>query len=196
MSAVLGLVNHRVCSDPAAALTLPTAWHALLSPDAAVPDADALARVATQIADEDSPGFQTMVSARLAEMRRAGASFAAMLAGDGEVPVAASLLVSPLPAKPTTVTRLEVEWLVDTPREFRRVDLPVGPGLVGAAVRTVDVDDVSSADAYDWQVAIPHPVTGGLLLVFSSPLVPIKELFDEVFLNIARTVRWQQKWRS
>jgi hypothetical protein len=189
--------HHRICADPTATFTLPAAWHRLLEAGADGIDEVGLSELGSGLVDPAArAGYSSLVAPRLSASRLAGATFGATMAGDGDVPVAASVLVSPLKATPTSVAQLEVEWRAASPRDFTRVSLPVGPALVGSIVRDVEVDELSSVSVYDWQAAIPHPDRGGLLLAFSTPLAELKQMFDEVFLAIVRTVRWQRDWRS
>ncbi|MCW2749869.1 MAG: hypothetical protein JWR83_979 [Aeromicrobium sp.] len=197
MATMFDVRHHRICSDPMASFTLPTAWSRVLEVDQANVDELGLLRLGAGIAQPSGAAdFRALVSQGVVASHRAGATFGAIMAGDGDIPVAASVLVTPLAAEPTTVGVLDVQWRVGTDRDLTRVALPVGPALVGTLVHDIEIDDVSSASVYDWQIAIPHFRSGGLLLAFSTPLVPVKEIFDDVFLAIARTVRWRKDWRS
>ena len=198
MSVRVEVRQHRICDDPPATIALPMAWQRLLAPGSDGIDEVGLKRVGSGIADPAAlKRYVDLISPQLTQSRLAGATFGAMMAGDGDAPVAASLLVSPLRAEPTSVAQLHVDWLVaGLDREFTRIATPLGPALLGTLIRDIALDDVSSASAYEWQVAIPHPNVGGLLLAFATPLVAIRNLFDDVFLAIIRTVRWQESRRN
>lgn len=198
MTTTLAVTRHRISIDPAANIVLPGAWRPLLVAGQDGFDGSAMSDRGPAISDPaELDQYRRLLKANLDDSQRHGVTFVALLSGQAELPVAASLLVTPIKSvEPITLWALEDQWNVESARHVERIALPIGPALLGVEERDVVIDDFSSVSVYDWQIAVLRSAHGGLMLAFSTPLVPIKEIFDEVFLAITRTVRWSNEMRE
>jgi hypothetical protein len=125
----------------------------------------------------------------LEQVRRVDARLVALLSLDTTPPLAASLLVAQLPDRAYSPAGVELEW-APAGRPCTRVSLPIGPAVV--TEREGDPAETAAATVAAWeiQIAVPHPVRGGVLIVGSSPLAGIGAELRGVILAIASTLRW------
>ena len=190
----------KVWAIPGAArarLALPLAWRVASLGNDPVAEARRLAASWSTLRDNQvaADQFSRGVASTLREAASSGATFAAMMAGDGDVPVAASLVAADLGDAVHTPASIELTWR-SIGRTPRRHSLPVGPSVIDERVVETDIDPTMPASSYQLQVAIPHPERSGLLLTFSSPLVPIADQLRTVALAIAATIRWTSSKRN
>lgn len=172
-----------------ATLVLPDAWRRL---DVRAPREEAarLAR-AWPVAPASEP--TRFLTDTLTAAQRAGATLAAILAGDGDLPVYGSLVCAELSAEPWSAAQIELGWR-GAGRECTTVPLPVGP-----AVRTTGPANLARERAgWEMQLAIPALDQGGVLMAFSTPVVELAEFFEPVAMAIASTLRWKETrpWKA
>lgn len=187
-------VRHKLESRVAAHLVLPTAWRTTtLRGDATVEARRLSASWFGSVQPAARSAFEASVAAALQGAKDIGASFVAMLAGDGEYPVCGSLVVTDL--KPTIYTAggIQFEWRA-AGRECSQLSLPVGPAVVSESFTEPPPESNGEGRTWELQVAVAAPNLGGLLFVFSTPMLAITEDFRSVALAIASTLRWQQNW--
>lgn len=187
------LEKHRVSTQFAATVMLPTSWKVANLTER--PDEEARRLASVWLTADDvptaAPQFVDELSLALQQARAVHATFAAILAGDGDVPVAGSLVATDLKAMAYSPGAIELDWRA-AGRECSRLSLPIGPAVVTERTNTMVIDSDTSVESWEMQVAVPARETGGVLLVFSTPMSSIADSFRTVALAITSTLRWQQ----
>jgi hypothetical protein len=184
--------RHKLESTVAAQIVLPTAWRTTALRGNAVVDARRLsASWFGSIQPAARPAFEASVAAALQSATDLGACFVAMLAGDGQYPVCGALVVTDLKPIVYTAGGIEFEWRA-AGRQCSQLSLPVGPAVLCESLAEPPPGSNGEGGTWELQVAVAAPDVGGLLLVFSTPMVAIAEDFRSVALAIASTLRWQQ----
>jgi hypothetical protein len=167
-----------------ATLALPSAWRRVDVTRAPHDEAERLASAWSLPADGGGTRFLTQT---IAAARRAGVVFAAVLAGDGDLPVYGSFVCAELSAEPWSAVQIELGWR-GAGRNCTTISLPVGP-----AVRTTAVATLGGHRAgWELQLAIPAFDRGGMLMAFTTPVAELAEFFDPVAMAIATTLRWKE----
>jgi hypothetical protein len=192
---VKALAKSRIGSEVQATLILPAAWVAV---DLSSPADTEASRLSTLWFTGRPPAARSEFVHSLAQVLReaatVGATFAAVLAGDGDIPVCASLVAADLSSASHSPGSLELEWTA-AGRTCSRISLPVGPAVLSEQSTSLVVDSETTLDGWEMQIAIPALDAGGILLVFSTPLAALAESVRTVALAIASTLRWQREWR-
>jgi hypothetical protein len=150
---------------------------------------------------DDQPALRSQTEGHLAEAAQAAAERDGLemyVATDTVVgvPIAASLVVSLLPAPiagRSVLGRLAQELRTDG-SEVALIDLPIGAAL--RRRRTERIEEASRMGATDDSVLVdfylPAPRDACMVLLnFATPLLPLAQPMAELFEAVASTARWE-----